>query len=353
MTMAIPVAEGVDRVVKTVELVRREMRRNGDARKPVIITELSWPAALGQVRANRLLGLETTPGGQAARLRAAYARLARERGTLGVDRSTGSTGHRSTTPTRRPPTWRSGSRGSPSSGTARSRPSRSCARTPASRRATRAVPRARPPRAAGSAQAARRVTASSASAARTTAGKRCCGVVGHAHGELRPARLVERPGDLVLAARLARAASRSIGVTASRPPRKLTTPGAGLAELDARLLQAMRFASGSGSRAEAVLELVAQQPEVGDLARARDPAVHVDLGLLVGDVVGRDVGVDVDVEAHGLGAPRRRRACARRRARPRRASACRARSRAPRRGRTARRRAGCPRRGSRGRAWRS
>jgi hypothetical protein len=74
---SVPVAEGVDRVVRTVELVRREMRRAGDARKPVIVTELSWPAAVGRVPRDRLLGLETTPQGQAARLRAAYARLSR------------------------------------------------------------------------------------------------------------------------------------------------------------------------------------------------------------------------------------------------------------------------------------
>jgi hypothetical protein len=75
---SVPVAEGVDRVVRTVALVRREMRRAGDARKPVIITELSWPAALGRVPRERLLGLETTPRGQAQRLRAAYDRLGRE-----------------------------------------------------------------------------------------------------------------------------------------------------------------------------------------------------------------------------------------------------------------------------------
>ena len=63
----------------------------------------------------------------------------------------------------------------------------------------------------------------------------------------------------------------------------------------------MRFSQRLGDRAEAVLELVAQLLELGDLVRAGDAAVHVDLGLLVGDVVGRDVGVDVDVEAHGLG----------------------------------------------------
>jgi hypothetical protein len=75
----IPVDEGVKRVVDTVKLVRREMRRRGDAGKPVIITELSWPAALGRVPRDRLLGLETTSDGQAQRLRAAYDRLVRER----------------------------------------------------------------------------------------------------------------------------------------------------------------------------------------------------------------------------------------------------------------------------------
>ena len=49
--------------------------------------------------------------------------------------------------------------------------------------------------------------------------------------------------------------------------------------------------------AEAVLELLAQQLEVGDVDGARDPPVDVDLRLLVGDVVGGHVGVDVDVHA--------------------------------------------------------
>jgi lipoprotein-anchoring transpeptidase ErfK/SrfK len=52
--------------------------------------------------------------------------------------------------------------------------------------------------------------------------------------------------------------------------------------------------------AETVLELIAQNAEVGDLTRAGDATVHVDLGLLVGDVISRDVGVHVDVETHRL-----------------------------------------------------
>jgi Beta-galactosidase len=81
---SIPVAQSVDRVVATVQRVRQVMRRRGDGRKPIILTEVSWPAALGHVPRDRLLGLETTSRGQEQRLRAAYARLVRERRRLGI-----------------------------------------------------------------------------------------------------------------------------------------------------------------------------------------------------------------------------------------------------------------------------
>jgi hypothetical protein len=81
---SIPVAQSIDRVTRIVQRVRQVMDRRGDARKPVILTELSWPAALGRVPKDRLLGLETTSRGQEQRLRAAYARLARERRRWGV-----------------------------------------------------------------------------------------------------------------------------------------------------------------------------------------------------------------------------------------------------------------------------
>ena len=56
--------------------------RGGDARKPIIITQLSWPAARGKIPKRRLLGLETTQKGQIARLRAAYKTLASKRRSL-------------------------------------------------------------------------------------------------------------------------------------------------------------------------------------------------------------------------------------------------------------------------------
>jgi hypothetical protein len=81
---SIPVSQSVGRVVEIVRRVRQVMRARGDRRKPVILTEVSWPAARGRVPRSRLLGLETTARGQAQRLRAVYSRLARERRGLNI-----------------------------------------------------------------------------------------------------------------------------------------------------------------------------------------------------------------------------------------------------------------------------
>jgi hypothetical protein len=74
----------VDQTVEIIRRVRTAMRRRGDGRKPIIITELTWPAAIGKVPKRRLLGLETTTRGQVARLKATYGRLARVRRKLNV-----------------------------------------------------------------------------------------------------------------------------------------------------------------------------------------------------------------------------------------------------------------------------
>jgi hypothetical protein len=74
----------VDQMIEIVRRVRAPMRRRGDRRKPVFLTELSWPAARGLLPHDLVTGLETTPQGQAARLRAAYRRLARTRRSLRV-----------------------------------------------------------------------------------------------------------------------------------------------------------------------------------------------------------------------------------------------------------------------------
>jgi hypothetical protein len=62
------------------------MRRAHDRRKNVWFTELTWTAAKGKIPQRDLLGFETTPRGQAARLRTVFTRLARQRRRLGVGR---------------------------------------------------------------------------------------------------------------------------------------------------------------------------------------------------------------------------------------------------------------------------
>ncbi len=63
--------------------VRHVMRRNGDRRKPIAVTEFGWPSALGKAKG---FGIETTERGQALRVRRALALLARERRRLRLAR---------------------------------------------------------------------------------------------------------------------------------------------------------------------------------------------------------------------------------------------------------------------------
>jgi hypothetical protein len=74
----------VDQTLEIVRRVRAQMRRRRDGRKPIILTELTWPASVGKVPRMALLGLETTSRGQVARLKAAYRRLARDRRKLRI-----------------------------------------------------------------------------------------------------------------------------------------------------------------------------------------------------------------------------------------------------------------------------
>lgn len=67
-----------------IERARAAMRANGDARKPLLVTELSWPSAKGKVKFG--YGYETTEKGQAARVRSALPYLARRRRELRIER---------------------------------------------------------------------------------------------------------------------------------------------------------------------------------------------------------------------------------------------------------------------------
>ena len=78
------VAHTVSLTAKIVAFVRRVMTAHGDGHKPILLTEVTWPADVGIVPKRRLLGLETTPAGARARLAAAYAFLSRRGPSLGI-----------------------------------------------------------------------------------------------------------------------------------------------------------------------------------------------------------------------------------------------------------------------------
>jgi hypothetical protein len=67
----------VSNVLKIVRWFRGTMKRNGDGRKPVVISEMSWPSAKG--RTKQQYGFEVTPKGQAAKIREALPKLAARR----------------------------------------------------------------------------------------------------------------------------------------------------------------------------------------------------------------------------------------------------------------------------------
>jgi hypothetical protein len=69
-----PFSRRVENVLKIVALARAAMRRAGDARAPLAVTELSWTSGRGRSTIN--YGWETTERGQAARVRAALTGLA-------------------------------------------------------------------------------------------------------------------------------------------------------------------------------------------------------------------------------------------------------------------------------------
>ncbi len=72
-----PFSRRVENVLKIVRLARDAMRRAGDARAPLALTEVSWTS--GQGRSTLNYGWETTERGQAERLRAALTGIVRLR----------------------------------------------------------------------------------------------------------------------------------------------------------------------------------------------------------------------------------------------------------------------------------
>jgi len=66
----------IDFSLTIVSRVRQVLRRYHDLRKPIWVTELTWPASLHRINPKYYDGFETTPAGQAKRLTAYYTRLA-------------------------------------------------------------------------------------------------------------------------------------------------------------------------------------------------------------------------------------------------------------------------------------
>jgi hypothetical protein len=73
-----PYTGSAGRVLKVAQLFRAVLKKHGDLKKPVWITELAWPASKGKVAApNGLAALPTTATGMATRLTRAYTLLAK------------------------------------------------------------------------------------------------------------------------------------------------------------------------------------------------------------------------------------------------------------------------------------
>ena len=74
----------VKNVALLIEQAREVMRANGDARKPALVTEFSWPSAKGKV--TRTYGYEVSESGQAKRVAEALPYLAKRRRALRIER---------------------------------------------------------------------------------------------------------------------------------------------------------------------------------------------------------------------------------------------------------------------------
>jgi hypothetical protein len=77
-----PFTSKVKDVIAVLERNRRVMAANGDARKPLLVTETTWPSAWGQVKTP--YGYEETESGQAVKLRRAMLAYARQRRRLRI-----------------------------------------------------------------------------------------------------------------------------------------------------------------------------------------------------------------------------------------------------------------------------
>jgi hypothetical protein len=78
-----PFTESVRNVMRLIRNARTTMRRHHDGRKPLVLSELSWPSAKHKTK--HRYGFEVSPREQARRLRAAVLAIAHERRALRID----------------------------------------------------------------------------------------------------------------------------------------------------------------------------------------------------------------------------------------------------------------------------
>lgn len=80
-----PYTGKVANTVRVVKIVRRVMERRKDAKMPIWVTELSWPASAGKAKEEGG-DFATTDAGQATRLKAALKLFVKERKRLRIER---------------------------------------------------------------------------------------------------------------------------------------------------------------------------------------------------------------------------------------------------------------------------
>jgi hypothetical protein len=74
-----PYAVNTTNARRIITEVRKVLRKRGDMRKPIWLTELTWPASKGKIPADKNLGLEVTTAQQSRYLSAAYRLYARSK----------------------------------------------------------------------------------------------------------------------------------------------------------------------------------------------------------------------------------------------------------------------------------
>lgn len=74
-----PFASSVSHLLKIVQFDRAVLKRYGDGNKPVFLTEMSWPASVGQIPKSDYLGFETTPSKQGKLMQQGFAALLRHK----------------------------------------------------------------------------------------------------------------------------------------------------------------------------------------------------------------------------------------------------------------------------------